>query len=216
MHDLDRTLQALEPEGEYGAGEYELAPEIFGNGGNGGNGATAHGELSPQAELELANELFAATSEGELEQFISSFNRYYPKLQRRGRYRVRRFFRRYLQGGGYRGYRDGYGGGYAGGYTGGMEPPPPPPPPLAVVEAEPEPDPDGGGEELEFSSAQRFVRLGSTLAKKLMETSAPAQGDTEAEAGFQQSGARPAAAPGSPSRKGRWERRHGKIVLFGT
>jgi hypothetical protein len=204
MHDLDRTLQALEPEGEYGAAEYELAPEIF---GNGGNGATAHGELSPQAELELANELFAATSEGELEQFISSFNRYHPKLQRRGRYRVRRFFRRYLQGGGYRGYRGGYGGGYAGGYTGGMEPPAPP---LAVVEAEPEPDPDGGGEELEFSSARRFVRLGSTLAKKLIETPG------EAEADFQQSGARPAAAPGSPSRKGRWERRHGKIVLFGT
>jgi hypothetical protein len=87
MHDLDRTLQALEPEGEYGAGEYELSPEVFGSG---------EVPLSPAAEMELASELAAVTNETELEQFLHHFHRRYPRMRRRGRQRLRRFFRRYV------------------------------------------------------------------------------------------------------------------------
>ncbi len=196
MHDLDRIQQTLEPEGEYGAGEAELAPEIF------GNRANFTGELSPEAELGLAHELFATTNEGELEQFIERFNAYYPRMQRRGRYRMRRFFRRYRRSGGDGGY---------GGYGGGMEPPPPlplpPPPPVAVVEADPD-----GGEELELSSAQRFVRLGATLAKKLTEDPAGASGEAEGESEGEAEG----EGAGAPAERGHWKRHHGKIVLFGT
>jgi hypothetical protein len=206
MHDLDRTQQTLEPEGEYGTAELELASEIF------GNRATATGELSPEAELGLAHELFAATNEGELEQFVERFTGYYPQMQRRGRYRMRRFFRRYRRSGGY----GGYGGGDGGGDGGGMEPPQPPP--VTVVEADPD-----GGEELELSSAQRFVRLGATLAKKLAETPPEASGEGEGENEGEQPGLRlpavasqPAGTAGAPAQRGHWKRHYGKIVLFGT
>src|SRR6202035_3019449 len=52
MHALDRTLQTLEPEAEYGAGEYELSPEIFGAPGS----LHAGRPLSEEAETALAAE----------------------------------------------------------------------------------------------------------------------------------------------------------------
>jgi len=207
MHDLDRTLQTLEPEGEYETGEYELAPEIF------GNGATAHGELSPAAELELAGELSEVTNEGELEQFLSRYYRHYPRLRNRGRYRMRRFFRRYLYGGRYGG---GYGAGY-GGYAGGQEPEPaPPPPPVPVVPAvvEAVPDPVDGGEEMEMECARRFVRLGGAMAKKL--AAGPAEGEPESPQPGAGGACGGATCQGSLPQTGRWVRHHGKIVLLGT
>jgi hypothetical protein len=193
MHDLDRTLQMLEPEGE--SGEYELSPEVF------GHGAGASGELSPEAEMELAQELLAVTNEAELEQFIRRF----PGLRRRGRYPLRRLFRRYPYRG--RGSRGRYGLPY-GGY-GVQEPMPFVPPPLApaaVVEADP--DADDGPEELEFENARRLVRLGGALAKRL--SGLPAAGEPET----QELEAELENAP--PAQTGRWRRRHGRIVLFGA
>ncbi|HTQ80982.1 MAG TPA: hypothetical protein VMM92_13370 [Thermoanaerobaculia bacterium] len=219
MHDLDRTLQTLEPEAEYEGfelGEYELSPEIFGpgssaHGANGGYTAqNAEGELSPEAELELASELFSASNEGELEQFYRRFSRYHPRLRRRGHYRMRRFFRRYLYG---------YGGGY-----GLPDQPPPaaiPAPPFpapaipvqampavpAVVEAEPVDAPDGG-EELEFECARRFVRLGRTLAQKYS--------DGPEASGVPAAPPAPAPASGTLPRTGRWERRNGRLLVLGA
>ena len=199
MHDLDRTLQTLEPEAEYGAGEYELSPEIFGSPSN-GRGATP---LSAEAEMALAGELLTVTNEAELEQFMENFEAEvpYPRCGGRGHRRrrhLRRHFKRFAtQPGRFYGYRGR-----------GVVPPALPVPAVvdaADADADTADDPDGGEElELELDGARRCVRLGAALAKKAAEIPAagPAGGDPEAHHAHRQTG--------------RWVRRGRKLILLGV
>lgn len=66
MHDLDRTLHALESEDAFETGE--LDSEIFGEAEI--SGWTGEGPLSEEEELDLAGELLTLSSEAELDQFL--------------------------------------------------------------------------------------------------------------------------------------------------
>jgi hypothetical protein len=66
MHDLDRTLHALESEDAFEADE--LDPEIFGEAEI--SGWTGEGPLSEEEELDLAGELLTLSSDAELDQFL--------------------------------------------------------------------------------------------------------------------------------------------------
>ena len=204
MHDLDRTLQTLEPEAEYGAGEYELSPEIFGGPGS----LYGSRPLSEEAEMELAGELLAVTNEAELEQYMENFfnetsGRYRRPHRHHGRRRLRRHFRRYLRD------RD----------DDAMQPVPIA---AAVVPAEPD---DGGEQELE--SARRCVRLAAAVAKKAAENPpatypaaaahGQAPGASQAGAGAAHSPAGPLGAPAQPAQPqaGRWVRKGGNLILLG-
>ncbi|HEY6320945.1 MAG TPA: hypothetical protein VJA16_05240 [Thermoanaerobaculia bacterium] len=211
MHDLDRTLQTLEPEAEYGTGEYELSPEIFGGPGS----LYGSRPLSEEAETALAAELLAVTNEAELEQFMEEFasgNK--PHTHRRphhghGRRRLRRHFRRYLK------RRD----------DDAIQPVPI----AAAVVAEPD-EPTDDDQELE--SARRCVRLASAVAKKAAENPAagPPAADPAAAAHGQAPGASPAGGAGaahSPAgpygapaqsaqpQAGRWVRQGRNLILLG-
>ncbi len=190
MHDLDRTLQTLEPEGEYGAGEYELSPEVFESG---------EMPLAMEAETELANELATITNEMEFEQFVQNFHRRYPRLRRRGRHYVRRFFRRYVDDDGQ-------------------------PPPMArrtIVETVPDADADddGGGGESELDGARRCVRLAAAAARKMAggaEEAAPAPANLSLPASSNALGRPAGSGSGSPRQAGRWVRHGRTIVLHGV
>jgi hypothetical protein len=201
MHDLDRTLQGLEPEGEFGAGEYELSPEIFG-GARGALQRLGDPPLSEEAETDLAHELLGVTNEAELEQYMGNFMTRFPssRWRHRGRHRIRRHFRRYVD----------YG--------------PPPLPPPAIVEADPDAD-DGGGEEMELEGARRWVRLAAAIARKAAGT--PPDGSPGAGgAGASHPPPGPAGQPDSPGRPGdhppaqtgRWVRdgSNNNIILLGA
>src|ERR1700726_625 len=150
MHDLDRTLQTLEPEAEYGAGEYELSPEIFGGPGS----LYGSRPLSEEAEMELAGELLAGTKEAGLQQFMEIFEQRLRKRHRhQGRRRLRRHFRRYMRD------RD----------DDSMQPVPIA---AAIVPAAPGDDPDDAPGEQELESAGRCVRLAAAVAKKAAENPA--------------------------------------------
>jgi hypothetical protein len=68
MHDLDRTLRAMESEDAFESGEYGLDPEVFGQEVYGET--QWEGSLSEEEEIDLANELLSLSSEDELDQFL--------------------------------------------------------------------------------------------------------------------------------------------------
>lgn len=211
MHDLDRTLQALEPEAEYEAGEYELSPEIFGGPG----GLYGSRPMSEEAETALAAELLAVTNEAELEQFMENFYHHHHSghhrrpHHHRGRRRLGRHFKRYLR------HRD----------DDAIQPVPIA---AAVVPAEPDDEPDDGSGDQELESARRCVRLAAAVAKKAAEN--PAAADPAAAAYGQAPGASqaggagaahsPAGPYGAPAQSaqpqaGRWVRQGRHLILLG-
>lgn len=68
MHDLDRTLRAMESEDAFESGEYGLDPEVFDHEVYGET--QWEGPLSEEEEIDLANELLSLSSEDELDQFL--------------------------------------------------------------------------------------------------------------------------------------------------
>lgn len=68
MHDLDRTLRAMESEDAFESGEYGLDPEVFDQEVYGET--QWEGPLSEEEEIDLANELLSLESEDELDQFL--------------------------------------------------------------------------------------------------------------------------------------------------
>ena len=69
MHDLDRTLRAMESEDAFESGEYGLDPEVFGQ-YEVSDETQWEGPLSEEEEIDLANELLSLSSEDELDQFL--------------------------------------------------------------------------------------------------------------------------------------------------
>lgn len=67
MHDLDRTLHAMESEDAFEAGEYGLDPEVF---DEVYDETRWEGPLSEEEEIDLASELLTLSSEDELDQFL--------------------------------------------------------------------------------------------------------------------------------------------------
>lgn len=69
MHDLDRTLRAMESEDAFESGEYGLDPEVFGQ-SEVYDETQWEGPLSEEEEIDLANELLSLQGEDELDQFL--------------------------------------------------------------------------------------------------------------------------------------------------